>query len=153
MWLQISLEKRFVTAAGLQQIVQEIQTAGKQGLGQRLVAHAWADPAFKARLLKDGGAAAAELGISADGVSSKDGITGNTHSLIECVFQGWRHSSHSLTRSLARSLAQIVCLPRTASQITHSLTHSLTQMVCLPRTASQVADIHSLTHSLISSYK
>ena len=75
--LQICLEKRFVTPAGLQQIVEEIQMAGKQGHGQKIVARAWTDPAFKARLLKDGGAAAAELGISADGVSSKDGITGN----------------------------------------------------------------------------
>ena len=74
--MQICLEKGLVTADALRQMVEEIQMAGKQGQGQKLVAHAWTDPAFKARLLKDGGSAAAELGISADGISSKAGITG-----------------------------------------------------------------------------
>ena len=80
--VQICLEKGLVTAEGLRQMVEEIQMAGHQGHGQKLVAHAWTDPAFKARLLRDGGSAAAELGISADGVSSKAGITGteSTHS-------------------------------------------------------------------------
>ena len=89
--LQVCLEKRLVTAAGLQQIVQDIQMAGKQGHGQRLVAHAWTDPDFKTRLLRDGGAAAAELGISADGVSSKDGIKGTALPAVVC---GWKPAAY-----------------------------------------------------------
>ena len=60
-------------------MIEELQMAGKQGHGPRLVARAWSDPGFKARLLDNAGAAAAaaELGISADGVSSKAGMTGD----------------------------------------------------------------------------
>ena len=40
---------------------------------------AWADPAYKARLLKDGASAATELGIEADGWPPNGGVTGEAH--------------------------------------------------------------------------
>ncbi|KAK9864999.1 hypothetical protein WJX84_002599 [Apatococcus fuscideae] len=85
--VKICLEKGLVTAEALRQIVEEIQMAGQQGHGQKLVAHAWTDAAFKARLLRDGGSAAAELGISADGVSSKAGITAPSGPLSEVTLK------------------------------------------------------------------
>ena len=42
---------------------QVLDSRGVQAGGARLVARAWVDPAFRARLLQDGNAAAAELGL------------------------------------------------------------------------------------------
>jgi nitrile hydratase alpha subunit len=42
----------------------EVLDSRTPALGAKIVAHAWADPAFKARLLKDGRQACEELGIS-----------------------------------------------------------------------------------------
>ncbi len=55
-------------------------------LGARIVARAWCDPAFEARLLADANAAAAELGIEASGtriVALKN--TAALHHLVVCT--------------------------------------------------------------------
>jgi hypothetical protein len=54
-----------VTASELRAAVERLDAAGATGEGARLVAGAWVDPGFKARLLLDATAAAAELGIAA----------------------------------------------------------------------------------------
>ena len=57
-------------------MIEELETYGSRGLGARVVARAWVDPEFKARLLKDGMSGAAELGIEADGWPANGGVTG-----------------------------------------------------------------------------
>jgi nitrile hydratase len=55
-------------------------------IGARVVARAWVDPAFRARLLANGSAAVAELGIDMEGV--KLVVVENTpevHNLIVCT--------------------------------------------------------------------
>ena len=56
--------------------------------GARMVARAWADPEYAARLLADGNAAAAELGFGADGLSYRLRVVANApglHNLIVCT--------------------------------------------------------------------
>ena len=57
-------------------MIEELETYGSRGLGARIVARAWVDPEYKKRLLKDGMAAAAELGIESDGWPPNGGVTG-----------------------------------------------------------------------------
>lgn len=57
--------KNLVTADELRQGVEELDSRGVSGAGARLVARAWVDQDFKERLIKDGNAACAELGIPA----------------------------------------------------------------------------------------
>lgn len=61
------LAKGIVTPEELRRTLEEIDSKNP-ALGARLVARAWVDPAFKARLLADVNAAAAELGIDAGGI-------------------------------------------------------------------------------------
>src|SRR6185312_5497893 len=56
------IEKRILTADEIRRTV-EAMDARSPALGARVVARAWTDPAFKARLLGDGTAACEELGI------------------------------------------------------------------------------------------
>ncbi len=65
---------------------QEALRAGGGALGGRLVAAAWCDAAFKARLLADASAAAAELGISTAGIAQLIVLenTPQLHNLVVC---------------------------------------------------------------------
>lgn len=56
-------------------------------LGAKVVAHAWADPAFKKRLLKDTRAALAELGIDIGAVAEFSTVenTPEVHNVIVCT--------------------------------------------------------------------
>jgi nitrile hydratase len=56
------IEKGILRAGELRRQVEDMDRRNPQA-GARLVARAWVDPAFKARALADGSAAAAELGI------------------------------------------------------------------------------------------
>jgi len=58
------IEKGVITAEDVRRAI-EAMDARTPAQGGRIVARAWLDPAFKARLLADGNAAAAELGIDA----------------------------------------------------------------------------------------
>jgi nitrile hydratase len=59
---ELLIEKGVLTAEELRAAV-EAMDARSPAQGARVVARAWSDPAFKARLLKNGSAACAELGI------------------------------------------------------------------------------------------
>jgi nitrile hydratase subunit alpha len=54
-------------------------------LGARAVARAWVDPEFKARLLEDGQAAMAELGIEVDSLLAVVESTPQVHNLVVCT--------------------------------------------------------------------
>jgi nitrile hydratase subunit alpha len=62
-------------------------TANAAALGGCLVAAAWSDAAFKARLLEDAGAACAELGISTKGIAKLVALenTDEVHNLVVCT--------------------------------------------------------------------
>jgi nitrile hydratase len=83
----ILTEKGYVDPAALDRIVENFETRIGPRIGGRIVAHAWNDPAFKARLLADGTAA-----INADGFSSPVGshliVVENTpaqHNMVVCT--------------------------------------------------------------------
>ncbi|HEV2745385.1 MAG TPA: nitrile hydratase subunit alpha, partial [Rubrobacter sp.] len=80
------VEKGVVTEAEIQDNISFMDSRSTAN-GARLVARAWADGGFKARLLADGKAAAIELGIDAGG--SPDLVvvenTPEVHNLIVCT--------------------------------------------------------------------
>jgi len=80
------IEKGILTREEVQRLVQITATRAPAD-GARLVARAWADPEFKARLLADPKAAAAELGIDAT-TPAKLVVVENTagiHHLVVCT--------------------------------------------------------------------
>lgn len=82
---ELLIEKQVLTADEIRRAV-EAMDARNPALGARVVARAWTDPAFKARLLANGTAACEELGVSMGGtklvvVES----TPDTHNLIVCT--------------------------------------------------------------------
>jgi nitrile hydratase len=79
------------TDAELDEILAGRYFAGSPAGGARIVARAWADPGFRQRLLADGNAAAAELGL---GVTGRDSSgyrlkavenTARLHNLVVCT--------------------------------------------------------------------
>lgn len=82
---ELLIEKGVLTAAAVRRAVEDIEDR-TPALGARLVARAWMDPAFKARLLADAPAAARELGI--DVGATQLTVVENTptvHNLIVCT--------------------------------------------------------------------
>ena len=81
------VEKGLVQPAALAAIVETYETKIGPHNGARVVARAWADPAFKARLLADATAAIAELGFS--GVQGEDMVvvenTEQVHNMVVCT--------------------------------------------------------------------
>lgn len=61
---ELLIEKGIVTADEVRGMIERLESPGEH-LGARLVARAWTDPGFRARLLADGKAACVELGIQA----------------------------------------------------------------------------------------
>jgi nitrile hydratase len=57
------VEKGLVDPAALDELIDTFETKVGPRNGARVVAHAWVDPAYKQRLLANGGAAIAELGL------------------------------------------------------------------------------------------
>jgi nitrile hydratase len=79
------IERGVVTADEIRRR-QEINDRGTPHQGARMVAKAWLDPAFKARMLEDGKAAAIELGIEV--TEAELMVIENTldcHNLIVCT--------------------------------------------------------------------
>ncbi len=79
------IEKGVLTADEIRRKIEEWEQKSP-ALGARIVARAWLDPAFEARLLADANAAAAELGIDASGVkvvALKN--TPSLHHLVVCT--------------------------------------------------------------------
>jgi nitrile hydratase len=82
---ELLIEKGVFTAAELRMTIESID-ARSPADGARVVARAWVDPAFKARLLEDANAAAGELGIDAGAIPIR--VVENTaevHNVICCT--------------------------------------------------------------------
>lgn len=83
---ELLIEKGLVSADALRRQI-EILDSRSPALGSRVVARAWLDPAFKARLLADGSTACEEMGITMyDG--TKLIVLENTpevHNLVVCT--------------------------------------------------------------------
>ncbi|MBM3458855.1 MAG: nitrile hydratase subunit alpha [Armatimonadetes bacterium] len=82
---ELLIEKGLITADAVRRTVEAIEST-TPAVGGRLVARAWVDPAFRARLLADGSAAARELGV--DMGTTRLLVVENTpdeHNLIVCT--------------------------------------------------------------------
>ena len=80
------IEKGVVTGDEIRQAV-EAMDARTPAQGARVVARAWTDPAFKARLLKDAKSAIAELGIDIGTLATLVAVenTDDVHNVIVCT--------------------------------------------------------------------
>ena len=76
--LQVFEEKNIISAEQLRQTVEDLDARGEKKLGPMLIAKAWTDPAFKARLLKNAGDAAEELGIQSSNFAPKPKAAGTS---------------------------------------------------------------------------
>lgn len=88
--LETLLEERGIVSGGaLDEVIDGFLAGASPANGFRVVARAWTDPAFRARLLADGTAAVAELGLSAGGVNPQRlKVVENserTHNVIVCT--------------------------------------------------------------------
>ena len=82
---EILIEKGVFAAEDLRRTIEAID-AITPALGARVVARAWADPAFRHRLLADVNAAAAELGIDAGPIPIRAvANTPGLHNVIVCT--------------------------------------------------------------------
>lgn len=82
---ELLLEKAVFSAEELRQTLESIDSKSP-AFGARVVARAWVDPGFKARLLEDVNAAAAELGIDAGGIPIRAiENTDKVHNVIVCT--------------------------------------------------------------------
>lgn len=82
---ELLVEKGITTAAGINAQIARMD-ARTPAQGARVVARAWDDPEFKARLLADGSKAMAEMGIEPDGL--KLVVVENTpeaHNVVVCT--------------------------------------------------------------------
>ncbi len=82
---ELLIEKGIISAAEVRRTVEATDRRVPEQ-GRRMVARAWVDPAFKARLLADGAAAAQELGI--DALGTRLVVLENTpevHNLVVCT--------------------------------------------------------------------
>lgn len=60
---EILVDKGLLNPDDVRSMIERIDQRSEGGLGAKVVARAWTDPAYKKRLLEDGGAACEELGI------------------------------------------------------------------------------------------
>jgi len=83
----ILTEKGYVDPAALDQIVEAFETRIGPHSGARIVAHAWADPAFKAKLLEDATAAVNALGHVSPVGSHLIAVenTDKVHNIVVCT--------------------------------------------------------------------
>ena len=82
---QLLIEKGVLSAEEVRQELERMNGRTPE-LGARVVARAWTDPAYKARLLKDGTPAVAELGLTIDPVHLV--VVENTetvHNVVVCT--------------------------------------------------------------------
>ena len=82
---ELMIEKEILTAREIQEKIEEWDGKCPE-IGARIVARAWADPAFKSRLLADGNAAVAEDGLEVPGL--KLVVLENTpklHHMVVCT--------------------------------------------------------------------
>jgi nitrile hydratase len=82
---ELLIEKGVLTAAQIRSAIERMDARGPH-LGARVIARAWVDPDYKARLLADGTAAVAELGIAIE--PTRLVVVENTateHNLVVCT--------------------------------------------------------------------
>jgi nitrile hydratase len=82
---ELLIEKGVLSADEIRRAIEDLD-ARSPALGAKVVARAWLDPAFKARLLEDANAAAGELGIDAGSIPIR--VVENTpglHNVICCT--------------------------------------------------------------------
>lgn len=80
------VEKGLIESADVDRVVRRYENDIGPLLGARVVARAWTDPAFKARLLADGTAAIAELGIESHDLHLEVVENGpGVHHLVVCT--------------------------------------------------------------------
>ena len=82
---ELLVEKGLFTAEDVRQVLERFDSQ-TPAIGARVVVRAWVEPAYRARLLANGSAAVAELGIDMEGV--KLVVLENTpeiHNLIVCT--------------------------------------------------------------------
>lgn len=88
--IQVLRSQKVLDTESLMSVVEMLDSRGQMMFGQHLVAAAWTDPAYKARLLEDGNLAAAELGIVASNANAptKFVVVENTcevHHVVVCT--------------------------------------------------------------------
>jgi nitrile hydratase subunit alpha len=80
-------EKQLIDPAAIDEIIETYEHKVGPRNGARVVARAWSDPDYKARVLADGSKAIAELGFS--GVQGEDMVvvenTDQVHNLVVCT--------------------------------------------------------------------
>jgi nitrile hydratase len=83
---ELLIEKGILTADEVREAVERMDARGPH-LGARIVARAWVDPDFKARLLKDGSAGAEEAGVQMDQPTRLIVVenTPEVHNLVVCT--------------------------------------------------------------------
>jgi len=83
----IMIDKGIMTIEAVDRLAEIYENEVGPQLGARVVAKAWCDPDFKARLLRDATMACAELGIG--GLQGEDMVvvenTDNVHNVITCT--------------------------------------------------------------------
>jgi len=82
---ELLIEKGVVTAAQVRQFIEKRDSITPAN-GAKVVARAWVDPAYRARLFEDGNAATAELGFPITGtklVAVEN--TPDTHNVVVCT--------------------------------------------------------------------
>jgi len=83
---ELLIEKGILTADEVREAVERMDARGPH-LGAKVVAKAWVDPAFKARLLQDGSAAVEEAGVQMDQPTRLIVVenTPTVHNLVVCT--------------------------------------------------------------------
>ena len=109
---ELLIERRLLSAEDVRKQIESMEAPGIH-LGARIVARAWTDPAFKSRLLEDGKAACAELGITVGEAHLQ--VVDNTpdrHNVIVCTLcscyprsilgqpPSWYYSKHFRARTV-----------------------------------------------------
>jgi nitrile hydratase len=82
---ELLIEKGILTADAVRRQIEDMD-GRNAGMGAKMVAHAWRDPAYKQRLLTDGNAAAEEVGLDR-GLYKLVVVenTRETHNVIVCT--------------------------------------------------------------------
>lgn len=85
--MQVFQKKGIISANELRETVESLDSRGEKRWGPLLIAKAWADPAFKARFLKNAGDAAEELGIQSSNFAPKPKAEGTTkmYCSLDCL--------------------------------------------------------------------
>ena len=84
---ELFIDKGIVTADEVRKVVEDIESRNPEG-GARVVARAWTDPQFRARLLGDATAACEEMGFDMAGKDVKLVAVENTaavHNVVVCT--------------------------------------------------------------------